>query len=109
MADNGAPAHAPRSIKMKFSCACGTEFTADIYQAVNVTLEPQLLYRLLAGALKLAPCPQCGRTAAAAPPVVYPDIARGLFPYLLPRADLSIEGPHGILKRLAKGCSPAGD
>src|SRR5258707_11339521 len=99
MADNGTAAHAPRSIKMKFSCACGTEFTADIYQAVNVTLEPQLLYRLLAGALNVATCPNCGRTPAAAQPVVYHDIARRLFPYLLPPADLSSGGRKAIFDR----------
>jgi len=107
MADNGTAAHAPRSIKMKFSCACGTEFPADIYQAVNVTLEPQLLYRLLAGALNVATCPNCGRTAAAAQPFVYHDIARGLFAYVLPRADVSTEERNAILNRLRKVYSQA--
>src|SRR5258706_16414116 len=96
MADNGTAAHAPRSIKMKFSCACGTEFTADIYQAVNVTLEPQLLYRLLAGALNVATCPNCGRTAAAAQPVGYQDNARRLFPYVVSRAGGSPDGSDRI-------------
>ncbi len=100
MAENGAAAQAPRSIKMKFSCACGTEFTADIYQSVNVTLEPQLLYRLLAGSLNVATCPNCGRTAAAAQPFVYHDIARGLFAYVLPRAEVSTEERNAILSRL---------
>src|SRR5262249_33773801 len=98
---------APRSTTMNFSCACGATFPATIYQAVNVTLEPHLLYRLLSGSLNVATCPNCGRTAAAAQPFVYHDIARGLFAYVLPRADVSTEERDAILERLRRVYSRA--
>ncbi len=90
----------PRSSELTFACPCGTEFTATIYQAVNITLEPELLYRLLAGSLNVATCPNCGRRAASAQPFVYHDMKRSLFAYVLPSADVSDEERDAILERL---------
>src|SRR5260221_3082506 len=97
MADNGTPAHAPRSIKMKFSCACGTEFTADIYQAVNVTLEPQLLYRLLAPPPQLPPLPGGRRTPRAAEPFPSPHSGPGPSPHRLhPARGPIVQAPSAL-------------
>ncbi len=90
----------PRSSIIRYTCECGTEFTSPVYQTVNVTLEPHLLYQLLAGLLNVAICPNCGRKTAAALPFVYHDMARGLFAYVHPDADADEELRERLLARL---------
>ncbi|HEU5199234.1 MAG TPA: CpXC domain-containing protein [Ktedonobacterales bacterium] len=95
-----------RSIPYTFTCACGESFTAPVYESVNVTLEPQLLYTVLAGLLNVATCP-CGRRAAVARPFLYHDVARGLFAYVHPRADLPEERRIQLLAQLRRAYSIA--
>lgn len=90
----------PRSSMIRYTCECGTEYTSPVYQTVNVSLEPHLLYQLLAGLLNVAVCPNCGRKTAAALPFVYHDMARGLFAYVHPNADASDETRERLLDRL---------
>src|SRR5215813_8444047 len=90
----------PRSTEMTFTCPCGKTFTVTMYQTVNVTLEPELLYRLLAGSLNVAMCPNCGRKAMSAQPFIYHDMGRGLFAYVHPRSDISEEEREVLLARL---------
>lgn len=71
-----------------------------MYQTVNVTLEPQLLYRLLAGSLNVAVCPNCGRKTESDLPFVYHDMRRGLFAYAHPNAEASDEERERLLDRL---------
>ncbi len=96
-----------RSIAYQFTCPCGTSFTTPVYEAVNVTLEPQLLYTLLAGLLNVATCPNCGRRAAIARPFLYHDVARGLFAYVHPRADLPDEQRERLLQQLRQAYAVA--
>jgi hypothetical protein len=96
-----------RSIAYNFTCACGTSFTTSVYEAVNVTLEPQLLYTTLAGLLNVATCPDCGRRAAVARPFLYHDVARGLFAYVHPRADLPEEQRERLLQQLRQAYAVA--
>lgn len=91
-----------RSQPYSLTCSCGTQFTATVYEAVNVTLEPPLLYTLLAGLLNVATCPNCGRRAAIARPFLYHDVARGLFAYVHPRADLPEEQREQLLEQLRR-------
>jgi CpXC protein len=90
----------PRSAETTFTCPCGETFPVTMYQTVNVTLEPELLYRLLAGSLNVAVCPNCGRKAMSAQPFIYHDMARGLFAYVHPRGDVSDEEREVLLGRL---------
>jgi hypothetical protein len=96
-----------RSIAYQFTCACGVSFTTPVYEAVNVTLEPQLLYTLLAGLLNVATCPNCGRRAAIARPFLYHDVARGLFAYVHPRDDLPEEQRERLLQHLRQAYAVA--
>lgn len=92
----------PRSTELTFACPCGTHFAATIYQSVNVTLEPQLLYRLLYGTLNVAICPNCGRRVGTAQPFVYHDMKRGLFAYVHPSADVPDEAREALLAELRR-------
>jgi hypothetical protein len=96
-----------RSIAYEFTCACGTSFTTPVYEAVNVTLEPQVLYTMLAGLLNVATCPQCGRRAAVARPFLYHDVARGLFAYVDPRTDLPEAQRERLLQHLRQAYAAA--
>jgi hypothetical protein len=96
-----------RSTPYTFTCACGESFTTPVYESVNVTLEPQLLYTVLAGLLNVATCPNCGRRAAVARPFLYHDVARGLFAYVHPRADLPEERRIQLLAQLRRAYSIA--
>lgn len=90
----------PRSSLIRYTCECGQEFTSPVYQTVNVTLEPHLLYQTLAGLLNVAICPNCGRKTAAALPFVYHDIERSLFAYVHPDANADEESRQRLLERL---------
>ena len=90
----------PRSSDMIFTCPCGTQFTSTVYQVVNVTLEPRLLYRLLEGTLNVAVCPNCGRTADAGQGFFYHDMRRSLFAYVHPSEELPEEERGALLERL---------
>lgn len=91
-----------RSSDVTFACPCGTQFSSTVYSAVNVTLEPALLYRLLFGTLNVAACPNCGRKAESAQPFVYHDMKRGLFAYVSPSADVSDETRETLLQNLRR-------
>lgn len=90
----------PRSSMIRYTCECGQTFTSPVYQTVNVTLEPHLLYQTLAGLLNVAVCPNCGRKTVAALPFVYHDIERSLFAYVHPDADADEEVRERLLERL---------
>ncbi len=90
----------PRSTEITCTCAFGAAFSSTVYSAVNVTLEPALLYRLLSGNLNVATCPNCGRTVGSGQPFVYHDMKRSLFAYVLPRADVSDEERDALLAHL---------
>lgn len=91
-----------RSEDVTLTCPCGERFTATVYHAVNVTLEPRLLYRLLAGQLNVATCPNCGRQAETVQPFVYHDMRRGLFAYVHPRSDVPQDDREELLKHLRR-------
>ena len=93
---------APRSVDVKYTCDCGTEFPSTVHHAVNVTLEPRLLYALLAGKLNVATCPNCGRQIVSDLPFVYHDMKRGLFAYVHPDGDLPEEDRDQILEELRR-------
>ena len=90
----------PRCTVRTVQCPCGETITANVYSTVNVTMEPELLYRLLAGTLNVATCPNCGRTAASAQPFIYHDMARGLFAYVYPDANLPEDEREEMLEQL---------
>ncbi len=91
-----------RSHDVTLTCPCGEPFTATVYSAVNVTLEPRLLYRLLAGQLNVATCPNCGRQAETAQPFVYHDMRRGLFAYVYPTSDVEPEDRDALLETVRR-------
>lgn len=92
----------PRSTELTFTCPCGAQFAATTYSSVNVTLEPQLLYRLLYGTLNVADCPNCGRRASSAQPFIYHDMKRGLFAYVHPSADVPDATRETLLHELRR-------
>lgn len=96
-----------RSSDITFVCPCGTQFASTAYSAVNVTLEPVLLYRLLFGTLNVAACPNCGRKASNAQPFIYHDMKRGLFAYVHPSAEVPEETRDALLKQLRRVYSQA--
>ncbi len=90
----------PRSTIRTFVCPCGESFDTTTYSTVNVTMEPELLYRLLEGTLNVATCANCGRKAVNAQPFIYHDMARGLFAYVHPAADLPEDEREELLEHL---------
>lgn len=96
-----------RSVETTLTCACGTTFAATIHQTVNVTLEPQLLYQLLAGRLNVFTCPNCGREASSAQPFIYHDMKRGLFAYVSPNASATDGDRERLLAQLREVYSQA--
>jgi CpXC motif protein len=97
----------PRAVEMAFTCPCGEKFTSTVYQTVNVTLDPPLLYRLLAGSLNTPTCPNCGRKAASAQPFLYHDMTRGLFAYVHPHNQVDEEEREALLAELRKSYTRA--
>jgi hypothetical protein len=97
----------PRSTEVSVTCACGAQFSSTIHHAVNVTLEPQLLYELLGGTLNVATCPNCGRKIASGLPFIYHDLKRGLFAYVHPNSELPAEERERMLDDLRRVYSQA--
>lgn len=91
-----------RSHNVTLACPCGESFTATVYSAVNVTLEPRLLYRLLAGQLNVATCPNCGRQVENAQPFVYHDMRRGFLAYVYPHSDVEPEDRDALLESVRR-------
>lgn len=96
-----------RSTTIEYTCPCGTTFLATLYSTVNVTLEPRLLYQLLAGTLNTATCPNCGRRSASAQPFIYHDMARSLFAYVHPQEEVEPEERDAILQTLRRSYDEA--
>jgi hypothetical protein len=92
----------PRFSELPFSCECGTAFTWPIYHAVNITLDPDLLYVLLAGRLNVAICPNCARQFASPLPFLYHDMKRGLFAYVHPGGEPDEEERDQFLAELSR-------
>lgn len=91
-----------RSHVVRLTCPCGESFSATVYSAVNVTIEPRLLYRLLAGQLNVATCPNCGRQSETAQPFVYHDMRRGLFAYVYPHASVEPDERDTLLESVRR-------
>lgn len=98
--DDEGEAPETRASMISLTCDCGETFSSVVYHAVNVTLEPELLYHLLADSLNVAVCPNCGRRTPSATPFVYHDMARGLFAYVSPDTDLPDEERQALLENL---------
>jgi hypothetical protein len=90
----------PRFTVRAYQCACGASFDITTYSTVNVTMEPELLYRVLAGTLNVATCANCGRKAVNTQPFIYHDMARGLFAYVHSEADLPDDEREELLEHL---------
>ena len=100
--NNANTARMPRSSEVALTCACGERFAATVYHTVNVTLEPRLLYRLLAGQLNVATCPNCGRQVEMTQPFIYHDMRRGLLAYVYHRSDVEQEDREVLLEYLRR-------
>lgn len=92
----------PRIREVTLTCPCGTEFTGTLHASVNVTLEPLLLYELLAGTLNTAVCPNCGRRATPAQPFIFHDMRRGIFAYVHPTEQVDEEERAALLATLRR-------
>lgn len=64
---------------------CGTPYTAEIHQVINVDQNPNLKQLLLTGQLNVAVCPRCGAGGQMATPMVYHDSAHELFMVYIPQ------------------------
>lgn len=58
---------------------CGTTYTADIHQVIDVRQNPELKQQLLSGRLNLAICPNCGAGGQISTVLLYHDPEHELF------------------------------
>ena len=90
-----------RSTNYTLTCPCGEVFDSPVYEYVNVSTEPQLLYTVLAGLLNVSVCPACGRRSAISRPFIYSDPTHNLLAYVYPRNDVPEEARLMILDKLS--------
>ena len=90
-----------RSTSYTLTCPCGEVFDSHLYEYVNVSTDPQLLYTVLAGLLNVSVCPACGRRSAISRPFIYSDPAHHLLAYVYPRNDVPEEARLMILDKLS--------
>ena len=90
-----------RSTNYTLTCPCGEVFDSPVYEYVNVSTDPQLLYTVLAGLLNVSVCPACGRRSAISRPFIYSDSAHNLLAYVYPRNDVPEEARLMILDKLS--------
>ncbi len=73
-------------MKTQLQCPqCGTPYTAEIHQVINIDQNPNLKQLLLTGQLNVAVCPRCGAGGQMATPMVYHDSAHELFMVYIPQ------------------------
>jgi hypothetical protein len=65
-------------------CSCGLTFDADVYRSINVSAEPSLKAKILAGQLNVFRCPSCGRDVAAEVPFLYHDAEANAMVWVYP-------------------------
>ena len=83
-----------------FRCpTCGTEFSVELHDIINVGECPELKPQVLNGELFLVECPRCGRRQVAKRPLVYLDPEEKLL-VLLSDKSVSMENAPGYIARL---------
>ena len=74
---------------IKLTCPeCGEEFDFDVYESVNVTLDPNLKEKVLDGSIFAPVCPKCGHFEVLIHPFLYHDMEKGFMIQLNSYADL---------------------
>jgi hypothetical protein len=66
------------------TCACGASFEADLWDSLNVTLDPDLKEQLLAGKVNVVTCPECGAEAFVEKDLLYHDLERRIMILMVP-------------------------
>jgi hypothetical protein len=70
----------------QISCPnCGTNYTAEVHQVIDVGRNPELKAALLSGQINVAVCPSCGTAGQLASALVYHDPAHELFMVHVPQ------------------------
>lgn len=64
---------------------CGTPFSAEVHQIIDVGRQPELKQMLLSGQLNVAVCPSCGAGGQLANAMLYHDPAHELFMMYIPQ------------------------
>lgn len=74
---------------IKLTCPdCGEEFDFDLYESVNVTLNPELKEKVLDGSIFAPVCPKCGHFEVLIHPFLYHDMDKKYMIQLNSYADL---------------------
>ncbi len=74
---------------IKLTCPdCGEEFDFDLYESVNVTLDPELKEKVLDGSIFAPVCPKCGHFEVLIHPFLYHDMDKKYMIQLNSYADL---------------------
>lgn len=69
--------------KEMYRClTCGEEFEADVYDSINVTLDPELKEKVISGNLFMIECPKCGKKEFIQYPTCYHDMDNKFMVYL---------------------------
>jgi hypothetical protein len=74
------------------TCAGGHTFEAEVFRSANVTLDPTVKTRILAGQFNQVTCPDCGREVDADVPFLYHDMQAEIMVWVYPIAR-STEAP----------------
>lgn len=64
---------------------CGTPYTAEVHQLIDVGRNPELKQMLLSGQLNVAVCPSCGAAGQLSSALVYHDPQHELFMIYMPQ------------------------
>jgi hypothetical protein len=70
----------------QISCPnCGTNYSAEVHQVIDVGRNPELKAALLSGQINVAVCPSCGTAGQLSSPMVYHDPEHELFMVYMPQ------------------------
>lgn len=70
----------------EISCPnCGTNYSAEVHQVIDVGRNPELKAALLSGQINVAVCPSCGTGGQLSSPMVYHDPEHELFMVYMPQ------------------------
>lgn len=66
---------------------CRHELAVDLYESINVKTDPDLRQKLMANAINVVHCGECGLAFRVDKPLLYHDPGRRIMIYLVPLAD----------------------
>lgn len=91
-------------IPTEAECLCGIKVNMDVYDSVNVTLDPKLYTKVLNKKINYYQCKKCGRIFEPAFQFLYHDMKKGYLIWVVPEKLEDGQNKDIYAKELIESC-----